>query len=145
MDINELEDSGVLQAEGEEMDNHTAELIAGWLVAKYRSRLIYDSIDEVFGELDDDDRDAVYESVCDIISSRYKLRHLEYIKNKLIDFFEYDTKMNIDGFVNFRLKAYKDELRFLVEECGSDILSEREIMDYADILDIINLILSRDR
>ena len=131
----------VLEAGDNAMDSETAGLVAGWLVAKYRSKLIYDCIDDVFGELETEDRDAVYRSVCDIISCRYKLKHLEYIKSKLLDFFEHDSKMNIDGFINFRLKAYKEELRILVEECGYDILGDKEYKDYMELLDILDFIL----
>ena len=131
----------VLEADGKALDSETAGLVAGWLVAKYRSKLIYDCIDDVFGKLDADDRDEVYRGVCDIISCRYKLKHLEYIKTKLMDFFEYDSKMNIDGFINFRLKAYKDELRALVEECGYDVLGGREYKDYMELLDLIDFLL----
>ena len=131
----------VLEAGDDALDGETAGLVAGWLVAKYRSKLIYDCIDDVFGELEAEDRDAVYRSVCDIISCRYKLKHLEYIKSKLLDFFEHDSKMNIDGFINFRLKAYKEELRILVEECGYDILGDKEYKDYLELLDILDFIL----
>ena len=131
----------VLEADGEALDSETAGLVAGWLVAKYRSKLIYDCIDDVFGKLDADDRDEVYRGVCDIISCRYKLKHLEYIKTKLMDFFEYDSKMNIDGFINFRLRAYKDELRALVEECGYDVLGGKEYKDYMELLDLIDFLL----
>lgn len=140
-DIDGAESPAVLEAGDETLDSETAGLVAGWLVAKYRSKLIYDCIDDVFGKLDADDRDEVYRSVCDIISCRYKLKHLEYIKTKLLDLFEYDSKMNIDGFINFRLKAYKDELRALVEECGYDILGGREYKDYMELLDIIDFLL----
>ena len=140
LDISDINDEfdlpAVLEADGEIPDSETAGLIARWLVAKYRSKLIYDSIDDVFGKLDTEDRDEVYRSVCDIISCRYKLRHLEYIKSKLLEFFEHDSKMNIDGF----LKAYKDELRILVEECGCDILGEKELKDYFELLDILDLL-----
>ena len=140
-DIDGAESPAVLEAGDETLDSETAGLVAGWLVAKYRSKLIYDCIDDVFGKLDADDRDEVYRGVCDIISCRYKLKHLEYIKTKLLDLFEYDSKMNIDGFINFRLKAYKDELRSLVEECGYDILGGREYKDYMELLDIIDFLL----
>ena len=144
LDISDINDNydlpAVLEADGEIPDSETAGLIARWLVAKYRSKLIYDCIDDVFGKLDTEDRDEVYRSVCDIISCRYKLRHLEYIKSKLLEFFEHDSKMNIDGFINFRLKAYKDELRILVEECGCDILGDKELKDYFELLDILDLL-----
>ena len=140
-DIDGAESPAVLEAGDETLDSETAGLVAGWLVAKYRSKLIYDCIDDVFGKLDAEDRDEVYRGVCDIISCRYKLKHLEYIKTKLMDFFEYDSKMNIDGFINFRLRAYKDELRALVEECGYDVLGGREYKDYMELLDIIDFLL----
>lgn len=139
--IDEYDMPAVLEADGETPDSETAGLIARWLVAKYRSKLIYDCIDDVFGKLDTEDRDEVYRSVCDIISCRYKLKHLEYIKGKLLEFFEHDNRMNIDGFINFRLKAYKEELRMLVEECGCDILGDREYKDYIELLDILDILM----
>lgn len=144
-DENETEDEvDSLELDEGYISAGTAELVAGWLIAKYRSKLIYSCIDDVFGEMPDDEREAVYRSVCDIISGRYDLKHLEYIKQKIIEFFERDKRMNIDGFINFRLKAYKDELKVLVEECGYDVLGEKEYKEYLELLDLINFVFNSE-
>lgn len=115
----------------------TAESIAWWLVSKYRSKIIFSYIDEIFGELSSSDRSAVYSSVCSIISGKHGLEHLEYIKSKIIDFFSGEKTMNIDGFLNFRLRGYKDDIKSLVEECGNDIIAYH---DMEDMIDIINFL-----
>lgn len=120
-----------------EVNNEVAESVANWLISKYRSKMIFNCIDEVFGSMESFEKDAVYSSVCDIISGKYRVEHLEYIKSKVTDFFENEETMNIDGFINFRLKAYKAELKTLVEECGYDILAYR---DYCDMIDVINFL-----
>lgn len=119
------------------ISNDTAESIAGWLIAKYRSKIIYNYIDEIFGELPEYERTAVYDSVCNIISGKYGLEHLEYIKSKITDFFETECTMNVNGFINFRLKAYKDELKSLVEECGYDIIAYRDLQDMIDVINFL--------
>ena len=121
----------------DEITEEEAELVAQWLINKYRARIIYSCIDEVFGSMTDAEREAVYRSVCDIISGRYSVEHLEYVKQKIINFFESYSSMNIDGFVRFRLKAYKAELRILVEECAADCLG---VKDYKELLEIINFL-----
>ena len=45
--------------------------------------------------------------------------------------------MNIDGFVNFRLKAYRAELKTLFEECGYDMFAYK---DYRDFIDVMNFL-----
>lgn len=138
VDCLEIEDDGI--------SVDSAELVANWLVAKYRSKLIYSCIDDVFGEIDEEERNAVFSRVCDIISGRYSVERLEYIKRKIIEFFESDKKMNIDGFVSFRLKSYKDELRILVEECGCDMLADRNYNngEYLELLEIIDFLLDME-
>ncbi len=69
VDCLEIEDDGI--------SVDSAELVANWLVAKYRSKLIYSCIDDVFGEIDEEERNAVFSRVCDIISGRYSVEHLD--------------------------------------------------------------------
>lgn len=136
-DTEQSDDCSCLKIDSSELDSDTAELIANWLIAKYRSKIIYSCIDDVFGDMDEDERDAVFDSVCDIITGRYSLEHLNYIKGKISDFFEINNEMNIDGFVNFRLKAYRAELKTLVEECGYDMFAYK---DYRDFIDVMNFL-----
>lgn len=131
------EDCDCLELGVLEVSNEVAESVADWLISKYRSKIIFNYIDEVFGSMDSFEKDAVYSSVCDIISGKYKVEHLEYIKTKVTDFFENEETMNVDGFINFRLKAYKAELKTIVEECGYDVLAYR---DYCDMIDVINFL-----
>lgn len=126
-----------LTLSGDELSCDTAEVIAEWLIAKYRSKLIFNYIDEIFGKLTDSERSAVYDSVCNIISGKYGPQHLEYIKSKITDFFETENTMNIDGFINFRLKAYRDELKTLVEECGNDVIAYRDLQDMIDVINFL--------
>ena len=126
-----------LMFDGEHLSGADAEIIADWLIAKYRSKIIFNYIDEIFGELSDFDRSAVYDSVCNIISGKYGLEHLEYIKSKITDFFETENKMNVDGFINFRLKSYKDEIKTLVEECGYDVIAYRDLQDMIDVINFL--------
>lgn len=126
-----------LMLDGDHLSSSTAEVIAGWLIAKYRSKIIFNYIDEIFGELSDFERSAVYDSVCNIISGKYGLEHLEYIKSKITDFFETENTMNVDGFINFRLKAYKDEIKTLVEECGYDVIAYRDLQDMIDVINFL--------
>ncbi len=126
-----------LMFDGEHLSGSTAEAIAGWLIAKYRSKIIFNYIDEIFGELSDFERMAVYDSVCNIISGKYSLEHLEYIKSKITDFFETENTMNVDGFINFRLRAYKDEIKTLVEECGNDVIAYRDLQDMIDVINFL--------
>ncbi len=126
-----------LTLDGKSINSGTAESIASWLIAKYRSKLIYNYIDEIFGILPDSDRTAVYDSVLSIISGKYSVEHLEYIKSKITDFFDTENTMNVDGFINFRLKAYRDDLKSIVEECGYDIMACHDIEDMIDVINFL--------
>lgn len=130
---------GSLTIDGGEISAEAAESIAAWLIAKYRSQIILNYIDEIFGELTEAEREAVYESVCGILSGSCGIEHLEYIKTKITDFFETEKTMNIGGFINFRLRAYRDELRSIVEECACGIVEPVD-RDLRDMIDVINFL-----
>lgn len=140
-DISDTDDDELSQSYltlgGENISNEAAEYVASWLIAKYRSKLIYNYIDEIFGSLPSTDRTAVYSSVCNIISGSCGVEHLEYIKSKITDFFETENTMNVNGFINFRLKAYRDDLKTLVEECGYDIMAYRNLEDMIDVINFL--------
>lgn len=59
---------------------------------------------------------------------------VQSVKNKLEDFLNNSNVVSIEGFVNFRLKEFEEELEEIVEECVQDYLLELEYVEFINML-----------
>ena len=56
------------------------------------------------------------------------------ILNKLLEYLKHNDRINIDGFIRFRLKDYMEELYDLVEKAVDEFMMEREYKEFIQLL-----------
>lgn len=69
-----------------------------------------------------------------ILNSLYVIRRKNIIIRKLIEYFESNNQINIDGFVTFRLQDYIKDLEDIAEKAVDDYLMEREYREFIRLL-----------
>jgi putative sporulation protein YtxC len=69
-----------------------------------------------------------------LINSIYPFRRKNLIVKKLHDYFEYSNSIILDGFINFRLKDYLNDLEEIVDKAVDDFLMEREYKEFIRLL-----------
>lgn len=67
------------------------------------------------------------------------ISRVENVKIKLENFLNHSNVVSVEGFVNFRLKDFEDELEEIVEECVQDYLLE---LEYAEFINMLKYYLS---
>lgn len=61
-------------------------------------------------------------------------KRLSIVKRKIIEFFEYENKLLIDGFITFRLKDYVNELENLIDIAVDEYIADKEYKDFIVLL-----------
>lgn len=69
-----------------------------------------------------------------LLNNLYLLRRKNVIIRKLIEYFDSNSEINIDGFVTFRLQEYIKDLESVVERAIDDYLMEREYKEFIRLL-----------
>lgn len=69
-----------------------------------------------------------------LLNSLYNIRRKNIIIKKLMEYFESNNEINVDGFVTFRLQDYSKDLENIVEKAVDDYLMEREYKEFIRLL-----------
>lgn len=69
-----------------------------------------------------------------LLNSLYSIRRKNIIIKKLMEYFETNSDINIDGFVTFRLQDYLKDLECIIEKAVDDYLMEREYKEFIRLL-----------
>lgn len=69
-----------------------------------------------------------------MLNSLYNIRRKNIIIKKLMEYFDSNSEINIDGFVTFRLQDYIKDLENIVEKAVDDYLMEREYNEFIRLL-----------
>ena len=81
-----------------------------------------------------EDIEKAISSQPDILTRLFVLRRNRIIENCTEDFLKENSLINIDGFLTFRLKDYKDEIESLIDYHADDFLMKREYKEFLLLL-----------
>jgi len=70
----------------------------------------------------------------EILTTIHYNRRRMLIEVALIDFFKEERNLNIEGFVNFRLESYKDELKEIISSAAEEIKAESECEEFLEMI-----------
>jgi putative sporulation protein YtxC len=116
-------------------------IIYNYIVENYENNIIRKVIECEYAFLSYIEKNQVYEFAIsllrdenNIFSKLFREKSREVISSKLEDYFENCKEIIIDGFVNFRLKEYRDEVGELVEKAVDEFLVEKEYKEFLMLL-----------
>ncbi|WP_066640358.1 putative sporulation protein YtxC [Desulfolucanica intricata] len=124
-------------------NHYVADTISELILGDWERYFIKKNILEEYYYFDEEERNTIYKYAlkfthnnCDDTNGDnfYKLRKKTRIVNKLLDYLNQNDRINIDGFVKFRLKDYIRELNEAVEKAVDEFLVEREYKEFIQLL-----------
>jgi putative sporulation protein YtxC len=68
------------------------------------------------------------------VSDHGQNRRILTISNEIKQFFKKNNDLNVDGFVEFRLKEYKEELREVVEYAVDEFIMDKQYQEFISLL-----------
>lgn len=121
----------------------TINVLADYIINEYETKLIDKIINTNYCYFNPAERIEILKMALknlkdndckNILNSLYVIRRKNIIIRKLIEYFEANNEINIDGFVTFRLQDYIKDLEDIVEKSVDDYLMEREYREFIRLL-----------
>ncbi len=112
------------------------------IIKRFENSLIYKILEKEFPLIPSEDKKEIYslaikkaaENSDDILSKIHFNRRVALIEEEVKKYFLENDHMMLDGFVNFRLRDYKEELKELCLSATEELSSIREYDEFIDML-----------
>jgi len=106
------------------------------LLVEYTKLESINFLKESYFYFDDEEVGGIIASIEDEIDNDVKIQLI--IKNKFKEILERSNSINLNGFINFRLKFIKLYAEQVVEKCIDSYLMKKEYMDFISIIKLIS-------
>nr|WP_300091121.1 sporulation protein YtxC [Sedimentibacter sp.] len=106
------------------------------LLVEYTKLESINCLKENYFYFDEDEMGAIIEDIEDEIDNDVKIKLI--IKNKFREVLERSSSINLNGFINFRLKFIKLYAVQVVERCIDSYLMKKEYLDFISIIKLIS-------
>lgn len=112
------------------------------IIEHYEQKLLRKIAKENFFYLNDKERASVIDNACKLLKDEkmmqpgnfYKANRRSRIMRSILEYLESENELNIEGFLNFRLNAYINELNETIERALEIFLAEREYNEFIKLL-----------
>lgn len=106
------------------------------LLVEYTKLESINCLKENYFYFDEDEVGLIIEDIEDEVNNDIKIQLI--IKNKFKEVLEHSSTINLNGFINFRLKFIKLYSSQVVERCIDSYLMKKEYMDFISIIKLIS-------
>lgn len=119
--------------------NKISDALASYIVDVLEKTIIEKTIKNNCNDLSEKEQNKLYIKSLEIIKYKNKqFRRDQFLKKeinkKLIDYFNKQWQINIDGFVRFRLQGYMENIQEIINEAKEEIITEKEYNDFIKLL-----------
>ncbi|QNO15697.1 putative sporulation protein YtxC [Alkalicella caledoniensis] len=119
--------------------SNIAEALASYIVDVLEKPLIDKLIKSTYSETSEKEQNMIYIKTLELIRIRNHqhsrdIRLKKIMAEKLVDYFDKQWQINIEGFVRFRLQEYMTDLTSVMEEAKEEVVVEKEYNDFIKLL-----------
>jgi len=114
--------------------------LADCILKNYETKIIYNSLSKSYSFLSDSEKHKIMEDIHqnkankDLVNAlMFQQRRLK-VAEEITEYFEIDDQLDLDGFVNFRLREYRKELDYLIEDRVEKYMIEKEYNEFIHLL-----------
>jgi putative sporulation protein YtxC len=124
--------SVVLKSKDEHSKEKIVNAITKTIVEQYENKLISKLINQNYFYFNLPDRKRIYKKALNYTGNDAAFNTL--VNTKLKEYLGTTDKLMIDGFVNFRLKDYQNELEEVIDKAVDDFMVEKEYKEFIKLL-----------
>ena len=110
------------------------EMLSKWIQEHYESVFIYRILESKYEGLSDVLKRELTKIVQEHIAQDKQYAATKMVQEKLETFIQEYGRINLDGFILFALRDYREELEFVIEECFEELLVLEDYHDFIDLL-----------
>ncbi len=126
------ENSVMLTSTDKESKGKIVDAISKTIVEEYEDKLISKLINQNYFYFNLPDKRNIFEKA--INYTDHENAYNELVSAKLREYLETTDLVMIDGFVNFRLKDYQNELEGIIDKAVDDFMVEKEYKEFIKLL-----------
>ncbi|MDD3705610.1 MAG: putative sporulation protein YtxC [Clostridiaceae bacterium] len=127
---------------GEEFKYILANILSRVIIEHYELKLLRKIVRENYFYLNSKEQAVVTDNACRLLMDEkpiepggfYKATRKNRIMREIIEYLDVEKEFNIEGFINFRLNTYLNELNVTVERALEIFVAEREYNEFIKLL-----------
>lgn len=116
-----------------------AEALSSYIVDVLEKPLIEKTIKSTCVDMSEKDQNSLYIKSLELVTAKNRqFRRDQFLKKeickKLIEYFDKQWQINIEGFVRFRLQGYMENIQEIIDEAKEEVIIEKEYNDFIKLL-----------
>ena len=123
------------------MKNHVAKMLAEFIVVREEKKIVKKMIEQYYGCYTEEERKVIYDHTLELLSGSNDLivdfsmtARCTKILEKIIAYLDTHHELVLEGFINFRLKDYREKLMQTVDKAADDYMMDLEYKEFIDVL-----------
>ncbi|MGI6065538.1 MAG: putative sporulation protein YtxC [Bacillota bacterium] len=126
------------------LKHYVANAVADFILNYWENLILRKIIREHYYYLTNEEKENVVEKAGKILEASlrpgnndyymYRLNRKSKILHKVLDYLSLNSKINIDGFIKFRLQDYVDDLHHVLEQAVDELMLEKEYHEFIMLL-----------
>lgn len=121
--------------------NHVANMLTEFIVFREEKKIVGKIIDEHYGYYTEMERKSIYEHALELLSGDNDVvvdfgihARCQKILDKILEYLENHHELVLEGFINFRLKDYREKLVQTVDKAVDDYVMDLEYKEFIRVL-----------
>lgn len=113
--------------------------LAKVIVDEWEERIIKKIVRNSYYYYNEDEKKVILKKAQEILNpvgkdSYHQIQRKEKVMQKILDYLDLNRELILEGFINFRLKEYQNELEGIVNSAVDEFLLEKEYMEFIRLL-----------
>lgn len=123
------------------MKKHVANMLTEYIISREEKEIVRKIIERNYSYYAEDERKIIYGRTLDLLSGTNDVivdfgmtTRSTKILEKIIDYLDTNHELVLEGFINFRLKEYRDKLEQTVDKAVDDYTMDLEYKEFIRVL-----------
>ncbi len=110
------------------------DFLSDWIIKNFEQKIMFEILKQNFVSLTTGDISVIVKEASGQIDEETRSIYSKIISRQLSEYLSQSNILNIEGFVRFRLREYRDQLEILLYDTIDDYLAEKEYEAFIDML-----------
>lgn len=111
-----------------------ADFLSDWIIKNFEQKIMFEILRQNFISLTSGDILVIVKEASGQIDEETHSVYSQIISRQLFEYLSQSNILNIEGFVRFRLREYREQLEILLYDTIDDYLAEKEYEAFIDML-----------
>ena len=123
------------------MKNHVANMLTEFIVLREEKKIVAKIIEEHYSYYTKDERKKIYDHALKLLSNNNEgnmdfniTKRCTTVLEKILQYLDNHHELVLEGFINFRLKKYREKLVQIVDKAADDFMMDLEYQEFIRVL-----------